>query len=96
MLKLGGTPCLEREKAFIFAWMSWVRPLDLVFRLGVGPGLRAALIWPSGVEEGVIMGVSETDRMVRFGGEVGDETAPSGFPGGLGRELSWLDSSMLI
>lgn len=52
----GGAPCRERENAFILAMMSWFRPLDCApidagGREGLMPPRRAALIWPSGVDE---------------------------------------------
>ena len=47
----GGAPCLERENAFIFAWISEFSPLA---RLGSGPGRLAAFVGPSGAEEGLI------------------------------------------
>lgn len=50
----GGGPCLDKEKAFILAWMSEVRPLA---RVGGGPGRRAAFVGPSGAEEEVMVEV---------------------------------------
>ena len=62
-LGLGGIPCRESENAFIFAWMSSARPVEPVVAAVRGAGLLAALILPSGVDDGVIDGVSEDDRM---------------------------------
>ena len=47
----GGAPCRDNEKAFIFACMSEFNPLA---RLGSGPGRLAALVGPSGEEEGLM------------------------------------------
>lgn len=47
-----GAPCRDWENAFIFAAMSEVSPLASA---GGGPGRRAALIWPSGAEEAVMV-----------------------------------------
>lgn len=51
-----GTPCRDREKAFILAMMSWFNPpdcelMDACGRGGVVAPRRAALIWPRWVEE---------------------------------------------
>jgi hypothetical protein len=46
-----GAPCRDNEKAFILACMSEFSPLA---RAGGGPGLLAALVGPSGADEGLI------------------------------------------
>lgn len=68
----GGAPCRDREKAFILAWMSEGKPLDL---MGAGAGLRAALTLPSGVEDWVIEGAW---LVRREGGFEGGESTLSG------------------
>lgn len=70
-----GAPCLDNEKAFIFACMSEFRPLA---RVGKGPGLLAAFVGPSGADEGLIVEVMLLDWVVNVGGLVGDcGVAPS-------------------
>lgn len=58
---VGGAPWRDSENAFIFACMSVVNPLD---RAGGGPGRRAALTWPRGVEEAVMLAVVGRSEVV--------------------------------
>ena len=60
-----GPPCLDNEKAFIFAAMSGLRPLALE---GGGPGRRAAFVGPSGADEGVML---EVGKSFGFGSDTG-------------------------
>jgi hypothetical protein len=50
-LELGGTPCLDNEKAFIFACISCEKPLDFETSGGGWGGLRAVYTLSRGVEE---------------------------------------------
>lgn len=59
-----GAPCLESEKAFIFACISDVKPLARV----AGAGLRAALTGPSGAEDALIPGAEESSECLKEGG----------------------------
>jgi hypothetical protein len=54
-----GAPCLDKEKAFILAIMSWFKPPDWPPRDAIGRGggttpRRAALTWPRGVDDSVM------------------------------------------
>ena len=69
--RLGGAPCLDREKAFILACISDVKPLALE---GSGPGRRAALSGPRGAEEAVMV-FGELSKEVRSDGGLGDVVA---------------------
>jgi hypothetical protein len=71
----GGAPCRPKVTAWILASMSCetLRPLPLLVIVeAFGRGLRAALMFPNGVEEGVMLAVVipevETVRMVGRGG----------------------------
>ena len=63
-----GAPCRESEKAFIFACISFVRPLALE---GGGPGRRAAFTGPSGAEE-LLRPELALSKEVRSEGGLGD------------------------
>jgi hypothetical protein len=67
----GGAPCLDKEKAFILACMSDVKPLALD---GGGPGRRAALSGPRGAEEGDML-LGELSKELRSDGGLGDVVA---------------------
>ena len=69
--RLGGAPCLDKEKAFILACISDVKPLALE---GGGPGRRAALRGPRGAEEAVMM-FGELSKEVRSDGGLGEVVA---------------------
>ena len=69
--KVGGAPCREREKAFIFAKISWFKPpcdaplmelMEACGRGGVPAPLRAALIWPKCVDDAVMPGILSVGR----------------------------------
>lgn len=63
-----GAPCRDKEKAFILACISDVRPLALD---GGGPGRRAAFSGPRGAEEAVMLG-DEPSKDVRKDGGLGE------------------------
>lgn len=66
----GGAPCLERWNAFILACMSCGSPPPLADKdVGGGPGLRAALTAPSGVDDADMLLVASTE--VRNDGSFG-------------------------
>lgn len=81
------------EKAFIFAWISVVRPLA---RGASGLGRRAALVGPSGDEEAFMVGMDMSDMKVREGGLADFVSAEAGF--GRGGVLDSFDcrSSVLL
>ena len=76
---VGGAPCLERWKAFILACISCGRPPPLEDSDGGGPGLRAALTAPSGVDDAVMFDVGGTSEEVRREGILSE----GGLGGGL-------------
>jgi hypothetical protein len=69
-------PCLDKEKAFILACMSDVKPLALD---GGGPGRRAALSGPRGAEEAVML-FGELSKELRSDGGLGDVAAGESVP----------------
>lgn len=75
----GGAPCRPKCTAFILASMSCetLRPLPLLVMVeAFGRGLRAALMFPSGVEEGVILVVVSPDvETVRIAGRGGSRAS---------------------
>ena len=78
----GGAPCRERWKAFILSCMDCGRLPPLEDRDGGGPGLRAALTAPRGVEEAVMFADIVPSVGVRkvgsLGGGLEDDLALSG------------------
>ena len=72
----GGAPCLDKEKAFILACMSDVKPLALD---GGRPGRRAALSGPRGAEEADML-FGELSKELRSDGGLGDVLAGQSVP----------------
>ena len=67
----GGAPCRERWKAFILSCMDCGRLPPLDDRDGGGPGLRAALRAPRGVDEAVMFAAMVPSVGVRKVGSLG-------------------------
>ena len=84
-----GAPCRESEKAFIFACISFVRPLALE---GGGPGRRAAFTGPSGAEELLRPLSKEVFREGGLGDVLGSDSAGDNLVG-LGLSEDTLSSS---